>query len=95
MLAPHKVISASIGASDILYIDDFGMVHSISAATESISGDQNADPPILPSTRTYLTLPRSLKLEEQVKFVSMGFVHGFAVTISNKVYSWVPQPSFS
>jgi len=48
MLAPHKVISASIGASDILYIDDFGMVHSISAATESISGDQNADPPILP-----------------------------------------------
>jgi hypothetical protein len=33
-------------------------------------------------------------LEERVKLVSVGFSHGFAVTETNKLFTWVLQSDF-
>ena len=36
-------------------------------------------------------MPALLRLDEPVKLLSVGYAHSFCVTVSNKVYSWVPQ----
>ena len=78
MTVPHKVEKASIAGTDLVYLDEFGMVHTISAVTEN--------------NENLLKLPRLVDLKDKAKIVSVGFSHAFAITELNEVYTWILQP---
>jgi len=76
---PHKVEKASIAGSDLVYIDEFGMTHTVSAVTRN---NENT-----------LQLPRLVDLlHSRAKLISVGFSHGFVVTEDNEVFVWILQP---
>ncbi len=74
---PHRVEYASIAGSDLVYIDEFGLVHTISAV---INADTN---------QNELRLSRMLDLPTKAIKASVGFAHGFGLTENNEVYTWI------
>jgi hypothetical protein len=74
---PHKVEKASIAGSDLVYIDEFGMTHIVSAVSRN--------------NENILQLPRLVDLHSRAKLVSVGFSHGFVVTEDNEVFVWILQ----
>lgn len=76
---PHRVEYASIAGSDLVYIDEFGLVHTVSAITTA-------------TNENVLRPTRMLDLPIKAKKVSVGFSHGFALTENNDVYTWILQP---
>ena len=76
---PHRVEYASIGGSDLVYIDEFGLIRTISAV-------------ITPNNENILRESRLLDLPFKASKVSVGFSHGFALTECNQIFSWIMQP---
>jgi hypothetical protein len=75
---PQKVEKASIAGSDLVYIDEFWMTHTVSAVSRN-------------NNENILQLPRLVDLHSRAKLVSVGFSHGFVVTEDNEVFVWILQ----